>query len=503
MAQSWTFGGQVTRHDDGSLSLSLDAVPVVVPVPDPEPDPIPDPVPSVGWTELLPSADSRLIYVSSSAGDDTNDGLSESTPLRTIAAARTRVRNGFPDWVLLKRGDTFTEGRLQWDRGGRSPSEKLVLTAYGSGPRPVLQATGFIFFWRNYPPEYSLDNLAITHLDFQGRLAEDGSSPGNHTAILFSGKTRNHLIEGCRFAGYGTGVTYQWQPSQVIWNQSLVFRRNVVADCEGVAGLLVDRMDGITIEDNVFDHNGWGGVGASIFDHNVYLLETHSAWINGNIFSRGSNFGTKLSSDKPGAFTDFLVEDNLYFNNGIGIDHSDGSSGDIQTTFTHQFGTIRNNVFTELGRTFANGGKQDLCAHQLNSERLTWENNLFVHKPQVHYGVILAWGGHHKNATIKNNIAHDWHQPESSRESDYFLHLADRNVDGMTASENAINQPDTQYVDPARTVGSYHASIGGSSSAIDLITRARQLSMDTWDSRYTAAAVNKYMRAGFAVRKSV
>lgn len=62
-----------------------------------------------GWTNITASADSRIIYVSNSTGNDANAGLSSSAPLRTIAAAIAKTRNGFADWVRLKRGDVFNE----------------------------------------------------------------------------------------------------------------------------------------------------------------------------------------------------------------------------------------------------------------------------------------------------------------------------------------------------------------------------------------------------------
>lgn len=60
---------------------------------------------SSGWTVFVPSSDTRTIYVSSSTGNDSNNGLSESTPKRTIAAGKSLLRNGYPDWLLLKCGD--------------------------------------------------------------------------------------------------------------------------------------------------------------------------------------------------------------------------------------------------------------------------------------------------------------------------------------------------------------------------------------------------------------
>ena len=62
---------------------------------------------SGGWTVLAPSPDSITVYVSSSEGDDSNDGLTPATAKRSIDAASVLIRDGYPDWLLLKRGDTF------------------------------------------------------------------------------------------------------------------------------------------------------------------------------------------------------------------------------------------------------------------------------------------------------------------------------------------------------------------------------------------------------------
>jgi hypothetical protein len=77
--------------------------------------------------------DSRLIYVSSTAGDDTNDGLSPATPKRTLAGGVDQLRDGYPDWLFLRRGDTWAEGFAPFEFSGRSDDEPIVVTAYGPG----------------------------------------------------------------------------------------------------------------------------------------------------------------------------------------------------------------------------------------------------------------------------------------------------------------------------------------------------------------------------------
>ncbi len=114
------------------------------------------PVGKDGWTVFTPSADTRLIYVSSSAGDDATgatyapgaaavggEPFQPSGPIhafKTIAAAQKLARDGFPDWVLLKRGDSWHEAPHMLS--GRSVSEPSLVGAYGEGPRPLLLNAG-------------------------------------------------------------------------------------------------------------------------------------------------------------------------------------------------------------------------------------------------------------------------------------------------------------------------------------------------------------------------
>src|SRR5262245_7928643 len=79
-----------------------------------------------------------MVYVSSSVGNDANDGLSEARPKRTLAAGYALLRSGSPDWLLLKRGDAWRESFPGWGKSGPTGSEAMVVTGYGSGPRPQL-----------------------------------------------------------------------------------------------------------------------------------------------------------------------------------------------------------------------------------------------------------------------------------------------------------------------------------------------------------------------------
>ena len=106
-----------------------------------------------GWSIITPSEDTRLIYVSSSLGDDEtaefyaprdigdiqDPGLIK--PFKTIEAANVVARDGYPDWILLRKDDVWeVHDRIQL-KSGRSAAERSVITSYGSGEqRPMIKS---------------------------------------------------------------------------------------------------------------------------------------------------------------------------------------------------------------------------------------------------------------------------------------------------------------------------------------------------------------------------
>jgi hypothetical protein len=74
----------------------------------------------------------QTYYVSSSTGSDSNNGLSEATPWKTLSKIqRSTFSPG--DKVLLKRGDTWLES-LEKSTGFNG----VTMGAYGSGARPII-----------------------------------------------------------------------------------------------------------------------------------------------------------------------------------------------------------------------------------------------------------------------------------------------------------------------------------------------------------------------------
>ena len=83
---------------------------------------------------LTPST-SKVYYVSSSTGSDSNNGTSESAPFKTIARVNQALRNSSEAvTVCFKRGDTWRGETL-------NAKSNLTVTAYGEGDKPVLMAS--------------------------------------------------------------------------------------------------------------------------------------------------------------------------------------------------------------------------------------------------------------------------------------------------------------------------------------------------------------------------
>lgn len=73
---------------------------------------------------LSAAAFGKAYYISSSSGDDSNDG-SQAAPLKTIAAAPNENSE-----IYLKRGDVFY--------GPITKFKNCKISAYGEGPMPVI-----------------------------------------------------------------------------------------------------------------------------------------------------------------------------------------------------------------------------------------------------------------------------------------------------------------------------------------------------------------------------
>lgn len=96
---------------------------------------------------LLSFSSNAQNYYVSNTGNDNNDGLTESTPWKSLAkaseAAERSNQGGFlqpGDKLLFKRGDTFIGQLVLWCSG--TETNPIEIGCYGTGENPILTGVG-------------------------------------------------------------------------------------------------------------------------------------------------------------------------------------------------------------------------------------------------------------------------------------------------------------------------------------------------------------------------
>jgi hypothetical protein len=382
-----------------------------------------------GWTVITPPKDARVIYVSSSTGSDSNPGTSSAKPLRTVAAGLSLLRDGAADQLLLERGDTFHESLGMWDKSGRSADEPLVIGAYGTGARPVL-ATGAGFGFETSGG--AVEHVALIGLDFYAD-ARDPASPTFRTSenvpgIQLMARGGDILIEDCAVRDYGTNIVVQSTHGPI---HDVTIRRSAVLDayCPTAhsEGIYAEGVQGLTLEENVFDHNGWNasvsGAVPTIFNHNAYLTNTTTGVVaHGNIFANASSHGMEARSGGD-------IQDNVFLDNPIGLDY--GLVRGSPVTPGGVSGVVNGNVF--LGTRDIDGAKRGIGMEVANTKpgvQTVVSNNIFSTDTDIGTGgdrslagtdgfpaIMLVYGSDLTNPdqavgindlTVQGNIVYKW-----------------------------------------------------------------------------------------------
>ncbi|MBW2734302.1 MAG: hypothetical protein JRH20_18080 [Deltaproteobacteria bacterium] len=507
-----------------------------------------------GFTTFDPSPTSVLIYVSASEGDDANDGSTPALAVKTLARGAELVRDGEYDFLLLRRGDTWHDESLGRFKSGQDATHPLVIASYGdSTQRPRIEVDGQFIDHNGH----SRSNVAVLGLQIvafkkiPGDAAFDGASGGG---FRYVGGGSGLLIEDCHLL-YGELVVQSYDVNHY---DGVEVRRNIIEgnyhvdtcgqnNAHRPSGMYVSHVDNLTIEGNVFDHNGWNedvpSACATMYNHNMYL-NANGLIIRGNIIARASSMGIKMRSDSTGDAKDLLFEDNLLVDGEIGI----GIGGNTSEPARFADVIIRRNVFSQVGMNNPTDRNFAWMLDVQDNVRASIEQNLFVHQPWYTnaYGVQLG-GGTNTEIVVENNTFYDLKQRSLQvKAKSGFTNIAVRNntfvdpahesclvdheggfnnvvysdnsyfsdstnewfcVDGArqsveqwkTASgETSAKTFSGTFVDPDRTVASYAETLGLAKSLEAFLEAARGQNRLNWQHTLSAKAVNEYIQAGFA-----
>lgn len=338
-----------------------------------------------GWSILTPSADSRLIYVSSIDGDDAtaqtylpgaievgsdpfNPGVGVK-PYATIDSALAQARDGYPDYILLKRGDTWTRNSMINMITGRSVDERAVLGTYGSATaRPWVKHHGVQLSDANFSAvvgiRFSATQRDPSSTDFIG-LANLANNKGFEMLGGYGNTIESDvLIEDCWFEWFA-GNTIQTAAAPLT---NIVVRRNIINNNYSNSGHpqgIFSHAASILLEENTFDHNGWylqafagssqaDGV-ATLYNHNTYFSESRNSIFRRNIFIRSSSIQNKFTANCNTTNSikawNILVDNNLYIDGEIGISLGGNDQYDFDDGPRWKDMYVTNNVMMHIGRS--------------------------------------------------------------------------------------------------------------------------------------------------------
>ena len=439
-----------------------------------------------------PSTDSRLIYVSATGNDGTGasttiaaqtdafDPQGTVLPYLTLAAAFAQARDGFPDWVLLKRDDTWT-GENVVVKSGRGITEPYLMGYYGtSGARPLIK--------RGVSAGVNIgsgvkSNFVMYGIDYycNGRDPSDPSYTGyvdSNAGFRFVGGGANITFDECVFRWFYSGMTIQAFEGNS--HSNVTIKRCIITDNYGSQadghsqGVYFSGIDGLTIEENFFDYNGWhgdiSGADRVQYNHNLYI-QTDNIGANlifrNNISTRGSSHGVH---GRPGG----LYEENLFVGNAVSLQIGYSTTPILSGTEAR----AENNVI--------------LSGELMDPDNLWTGDTTAIWGLNVE-GNILSSGG---TAAVVNNIA--------ANRKDTGVNIGIKIIAGVTYTNNAVydweaseDMTDVSWTHPEAELPAYMTSIGETATDAAFYAMQRARPFGDYSGKYTSLQANNYFREGF------
>ena len=260
-------------------------------------------------------ADTRSTIYVSAAGNDSNNGTSPSTPIKTMAKAQTLVTNNRN--ILLRRDDTFNlSSQFQIN------VTNFRLADYGTGGRPLLNWTG----GGPYQAIITLGEQAQDVVIEQLRFDTPNSPPNPSSARGVHPNGTNITVRSCRFqkvsdamnsASVVTGWLAQNNTADVIsgyfiWDQGTdhTFLGNVTTDSINEHTIRLGDCNRVLIANNDLTNTSKSNVWCMI-GTDAYLANNK---IRSGRILVGPNFASGSPSER---FKRAVIEANEVFDEGV------------------------------------------------------------------------------------------------------------------------------------------------------------------------------------------
>ncbi len=492
------------------------------------------PIGQDGWSQLVPAEDTKFFFVSSSTGNDANSGRTPADPVRSLARAKQLMSDSSNDWMLLKRGDTWNESFGSWNFSGKSADEPVVISSYGDAEqRPTISPLNDLGIQTGFGRE--VNHVAIIGIRFIANRPEHLSKSG----IRWLSSGEGLVIEDCYIEGFKDNIIVQG--TGVFEDVSI--RRSVIVDSYSTAGhsqgLFVKNVEGIVVEENIFDANGDNpdvpAAEGDGFNQNVYIqVGVTGVEFSGNITSNGPGAGVQIRSGG-------IARDNLIYQNSLGM-----RFGYTELDWPAQYatGTIEGNVI--IGGDMI-GANQGIGLWVERFKDTVVQNNVILNSGDGinNIGIILA--GYGEAFILQSNVVHNWTNGTSGHSLKSTIRAGDgsavmNNIWSMASSphvvtvnhsENLQFLSNTSFVehdrndlfvvdgsplrfnqwkdhsitvgeemdpvtlpDAGRSLADYAHSLGYEDEQ-DFLDHARAMSRSSWDSALTGAAAARFIRQGY------
>ncbi len=408
------------------------------------------PVDDEGWSTFTATPDTRILYVAAkgddatavvyepgddAVGSDPFNPAGDIKPFADINTALKKQRPGKPDWILLRRGDTWRGPIAEQSLPpGASGDEPRLIGAWGplSTPRPQITGRGAGF--RLGGPHAGTQHVAIVgiefynswkdpqHPDWKVDLEKVHGKSGHEYIKELRGKNRsgiswgnadrrgdpmeNVLVEDCclRFcpiSGTNFGADMK----------NFVVRRTVVVDHYPLRGHTMGFWNSggsLRLEENIVDHCGWynqrgkePNIGwANPLSHNLYYSKCWNTALVRNLWLRSASIGNKFRGDCLRSIGNLLLDDNLFVDGELGP----GISGNYPGPFRNVNVNLVNNVLTDIGRS------------RPTNRHLAW------------YFPLADWDG----GNIANNLLVRQHHPDITNAYGIKMRASERQRDKKT-----------------------------------------------------------------------
>lgn len=220
-------------------------------------------------------------------------------------------------WLMFERGYEYSNaGRLiNPGASGENALHPLLVTAYGTGADPVINSGVAIFQRDSF-------HVVLQGIDVQTVMALQGENL-LMDGISVTAKSANiQNVTGFTLRNSDFLDIVQQDPARDLdyWHPSL----------NRTGGAFIKNVDGLLIENNLFDHNGWGDgydynlsalfpQAPSMYSHNLYIQDdVRDVTVRDNILMRGASFGAQV---RPGG----LIEDNVFLDNNAALNFLGGN----------------------------------------------------------------------------------------------------------------------------------------------------------------------------------